>query len=77
MMLIDDIVLVTEDEMKHAIARLIDAEQILLEASGAASLAAVLAGKVQNPGKCAVVLSGGNIDTETLKIVLGVNESAR
>ncbi|HZY44156.1 MAG TPA: pyridoxal-phosphate dependent enzyme, partial [Anaerolineae bacterium] len=70
MMLIDEIVLVTEDEMKWAIAKIIGADQILLEASGAAGVAAVLSGKVKDTKKCAVVLSGGNIDTETLKHVL-------
>ncbi|HET7375834.1 MAG TPA: pyridoxal-phosphate dependent enzyme, partial [Anaerolineae bacterium] len=70
MMLIEEIVLVTEDEMKNAIAALIDSDQILLEASGAAGIAAVLSGKVNNTKTCAVVLSGGNIDTHTLKEIL-------
>jgi threonine dehydratase len=70
MLLIDEIVLVTEDEMKHAIAAMIDAEQILLEASGAVGIAAVLSGKIKNAKKCVVVLSGGNIDSGTLKQVL-------
>ncbi len=70
MMLIDEIVLVSEDEMKHGIAALIDSDQILLEASGVAGIAAILSGKVKNPGKCVAVLSGGNIDTDTLRAVL-------
>ncbi len=70
MLLIDEIVLVTEDELKHAIAAMIDADQILLEASGAAGVAAVLSGKVKAAKKCAVVLSGGNIDAGTLKEIL-------
>ena len=70
MMLIDDIVLVSEDEMKRGIAALIDSDQILLEASGVAAIAAVLAGKVTDAGKCVAVLSGGNIDAETLRLVL-------
>jgi threonine dehydratase len=74
MMLIDEIVLVTEDEMKHAIVAAIDAEQILLEASGAVGIAAALSGKITNAKKCAIVLSGGNIDANTLRSVLGVNE---
>jgi len=69
--LIDEIVLVSEDEMKRAIAALVDAEQLLAEASGVAALAAVLYGKVKaGPGPVVAVLSGGNIDTGTLKIVL-------
>ena len=70
MMLIDQIVLVSEDEMKRGIAALIDSDQTLLEASGVAGIAAVLAGKIANTRKCACVLTGGNIDSGTLKLVL-------
>jgi threonine dehydratase len=69
--LIDEIVLVTEDEMKKGIAALVDSDQILAEASGIAGLAAVLSGKVRGlQGPVVAVLSGGNIDTGTLKNVL-------
>ncbi len=67
---IDDIVLVTDEEIMQAMIALIDTHQVLVEASGAAGLAAVLSGKVENPGKCAVILSGGNIEAQTLKMVL-------
>ena len=74
MLLIDDIVLVSEDELKQAIAALIDTDQLLAEASGAAGVAALLAGKVVNAGACAgacaVIITGGNIDAATLKQVL-------
>ncbi len=68
--LVDDIVLVSEDELKRAMMALIDAEQLLIEASGAAGLAAVLFGKVYARGKVVVVLSGGNIDVPTLRQIL-------
>lgn len=74
MMLIDEIVLASEDELKHGIAALIDSDQLLAEASGIAGLAAVLAGKVKISGKTVVVITGGNIDADTLRGVLGVNE---
>lgn len=77
MMLIDEMVLVGEEEMKHAIAALIDSDQVLVEASGVAGIAGVLAGKVAGLRKCVCVLTGGNIDTATLRSVLGVNESAQ
>jgi threonine dehydratase len=70
MMLIDEIVLVSEEDMQRAIAALIDSDQILLEASGAAGIAAVLAGKIADARKCVCVLTGGNIDTPTLRTVL-------
>jgi threonine dehydratase len=75
MMLIDEIV-VSEDEMKCGIAALIDSDQILLEASGVAGIAALLAGKIKDARNCVCVLTGGNIDSETLRAVLGVNESS-
>ena len=74
MMLIDEIALVSEEEMKRGIATLIDTDQILVEASGVAAVAAILAGKISDLGKCVAIVSGGNIDAETLRMVLGVNE---
>jgi threonine dehydratase len=71
MMLIDEIVLVSEEEMKRGIAVLIDSDQMLAEASGVAGLATVLAGKVTGAQKCVCVLTGGNIDALTVKTVLG------
>ncbi len=70
--LVDQIVLVTEDEIKSAIGTLIDAEQTLAEPSGAAALAAVLFGRIATNlgGKAVVVISGGNIDSGTLQHVL-------
>jgi threonine dehydratase len=76
MMLIDEIVLVSEDEMKHGIAALIDSDQMLVEASGVAGLAALLAGKIADVRKCVCVLTGGNIDSGTLREVLSVNGAA-
>ena len=70
MMLIDEIVLVSEEEMMRGIAAVIDSDQLLIEASGIAGLAAVLAGKITGIDKCACVLTGGNIDTLTLTTVL-------
>ncbi len=71
MMLIDEIMLVSEDELRGALVALIDSDQILAEASGVAGLAAMLADKVTGAGKCGCVLTGGNIDSATLKFVLG------
>ena len=67
---IDNIVLVTDDEIMLAMIAMIDSHQVLLEASGAAGLAAVISGKIKCAGKCVVVLSGGNIDAQTLKTFL-------
>jgi threonine dehydratase len=70
--LVESISLVSEDELKRGIAALIDAEQVLAEASGIAAVAAALYRRVAGlAGKRVVaVVSGGNIDAATLRAVL-------
>ncbi|OHX52459.1 serine/threonine dehydratase [Planococcus salinarum] len=65
---IDGIVLVSEDEIKHAMQFVIERTKQLIEPSAATGVAAVLAGKAgaQNE-KIAVILSGGNIDLMELR----------
>jgi threonine dehydratase len=71
--LVDEIALVSEIELARGIAALIDAEQVLAEASGIAAVAACLYGRIKGlAGKRVVaVVSGGNIDAGTLRSVLG------
>ncbi len=69
--LVDDIVTVSEEEMAAAIRLLLFHTHNLAEGAGAASLAAALKLRSQLSGKrVVIVLSGGNIDTATLKWVL-------
>ncbi len=70
--LVDEIALVSEAELRRGIAALIDAEQVLAEASGIAALAAALYGRVAGlAGKRVVaVVSGGNVDAATLRAIL-------
>ena len=75
--LVDEIVLVSEDEMKQAIIALIDSDQILAEASGVVGVAAALFRKVSLTGKVVVVVSGGNIDSGTLRAILADSLSIR
>lgn len=65
---VDGIVLVSEDEIKHAMQFVIERTKQLIEPSAATGVAAVLAGKAgaQNE-KIAVILSGGNIDLLELR----------
>lgn len=66
--LVEDIVLVTEDEIKETVRFLLTRMKILAEPSGAAAAAAVLHGKVpRGIGKVGVTISGGNVDFETLQ----------
>ena len=69
---IDDIVLVSEEEIKDAILTLLSTTHNLAEGAGAASVAAIRkVGDRFKGKKIAAVLSGGNIDRETLNWVLG------
>jgi threonine dehydratase len=69
--LVDDIVLVTEDQIEHAVSLLIAIEKTVVEGAGAAGLAAVLAHKDRFKGRTVgLVLCGGNIDTRLLASVL-------
>jgi threonine dehydratase len=69
---LDDMVLVSEEDMRQAILRLLRTTHNLAEGAGAASVAA--AWKLQEilrGRKVVMVLSGGNIDVTTLRWVLG------
>ena len=69
--LVDDIVLVTEQQIEHALSLLITIEKSVTEGAGAAGLAAVLADQARFKGRSlGLVLSGGNIDTRLLSGVL-------
>ncbi len=69
--LVDDIVLVTEQRIEHALSLLLTIEKSVTEGAGAAGLAAVLADPPRFKGrKTGLVLSGGNIDTRLLSGVL-------
>jgi threonine dehydratase len=75
--LVKDIFLVREDQIEHAIASLLEIEKTVVEGAGAAAFAAVLANRNVFAGrKIGVILSGGNIDTRLLSIVI-LRELAR
>jgi threonine dehydratase len=61
--LLDEVVLVSDDEIRDAMRFAFERLRIVLEPSGATGLAALLAGRVQPlPRRTGVILSGGNID---------------
>jgi threonine dehydratase len=66
--LVDEIVLVTDDQIRDAMRFAFDRLKIVLEPSGATGLAAVLTGQLG--GRVGVILSGGNIDTARFTQVL-------
>jgi threonine dehydratase len=69
--LVDDIVLVSEDQLERAVSMLISIEKTVVEGAGAAGLAAILADPARFEGRhVGLVLSGGNIDTRLIASVL-------
>jgi threonine dehydratase len=68
---VDDLVTVDDAQMTQAVAMLLERAKLLVEASGAAPLAAVRAGVVpDHPGPTVLILSGGNVDLLLLDQVL-------
>ncbi len=68
---VDEMVTVTDDEISAAILALIERQKLIAEGAGAASVAAVMFGKIPVKGKKVVCLvSGGNIDVTILSRVI-------
>ncbi len=69
---VEDVVLVSEDEIKEAMRFLYARAKLASEPAGAASTAALLAGKVEvDPGSTVVaVVSGGNADPKVAAAIL-------
>ncbi|MER9266463.1 hydroxyectoine utilization dehydratase EutB [Mesorhizobium sp. M0410] len=77
--LLDDVILLSEDEIATGIRHAYEQEREIVEGAGAVGIAAVLAGKVRASGPTVLVLSGRNIDmTLHRKIICGeaIAESA-
>ncbi|SEG14692.1 L-threonine ammonia-lyase [Caloramator fervidus] len=68
---VDDVVTVSEEEIEDAIYRLLRRSKLVVEGAGATTVAAVVNGKVNMPGKNVVcVLTGGNIDPIVLANII-------
>ena len=77
---VDDIALVTEDEIAAAILALIEKQKMIAEGAGAVSVAAAMFHKFPLEGKKVVsLISGGNIDVTSLSRVIdrGLMKSGR
>jgi len=68
---LDDVVLVEDDDIRRAAAHLLTRRKLVVEYSGAATIAALTSGRVDARGRnvCAVI-SGGNLDTSLLGDIL-------
>lgn len=69
---VDEVVLVTDEELCQAMRLLLERCKLLAEPAGAAGLAALLAGKIATSAgqRVVVVVSGGNIDIGVLATLL-------
>jgi threonine dehydratase len=68
--LLDDLVHVEDTEICDAITTLLERAKLVVEGAGAASVAALLTGKVGGSGGVCTLLSGGNIDPTMLISVM-------
>jgi len=67
---VDDIVTVTDDALEAATYDYLERLSLLVEPSGAATLAALRSGAVRASGKTVLVVSGGNADLRVLARIL-------
>jgi threonine dehydratase len=68
---VDGIVTVGDGELVEAMRFAFDRLKLVLEPSGAAALAALLAGRVEAAGRVGAVLSGGNVGVERFRELTG------
>jgi threonine dehydratase len=70
--LVEAFALVSDDEIRAAMAFAFERLKVVLEPSGASALAALLAGRLEGlPERVGVVLSGGNVGLERFRELLG------
>jgi threonine dehydratase len=68
--LVDDLILVNEVEIANAIRHAYWEEKLVIEGSGSVGIAALLAGKIKNAGRCVSLISGLNIDMKLHKRII-------
>jgi threonine dehydratase len=71
---VDEVVLVSEDEVKEAMRFLLLRLKLVVEPTGAVAAAAALTGKLRRFGsRAGVILSGGNVAPDVLRDVLAAS----
>ncbi|RIX31404.1 threonine ammonia-lyase [Amnibacterium setariae] len=68
--LVDDVVTVSDDETASAMLVLLERAKLVVEPAGAVGVAAILSGRIPDPGSTVAVLSGGNIDPLMMERVI-------
>ena len=76
---VDDIVAISEDQIAESVAFLLERSKMVVEGSGAITLAAALSGKLDLGKKSVLALCGGNIDLNLIGKILdrGLTQSGR
>ncbi len=69
--LLDDVVLLSEEEIAAGIRHAAREEGEVVEGAGAVGIAAILAGKIQPTGPTAIIVSGANIDPKKHRDIVG------
>jgi len=69
---VDETVLVSEEEVRIAIKRLSLRNKLIVEGSGALSVAAALATPLEDRGKTVCIISGGSIDSDKLMEIIAL-----
>src|SRR5205085_11843303 len=67
---LDELVVVTDEEIAEAIVLLLERVKLVVEGAGAVGVAALVNGRLRGDGPVALVLSGGNIDATLLISVM-------
>jgi len=76
--LIDEILLVSEEDLRHAILLLLETTHQVAEGAGAASTAGAVKMRQELKGrKVALVISGGNLTLEMLRTIIQANKDSR
>jgi len=68
---VDDMKTVSEAAIIKAVKFLFSRMKLVVEPSGALGVAALLSGVIQPQGRVGVIISGGNIDGDTMRKILG------
>ena len=67
---VDDMQTVTEQSIIDAVKFLFFRMKLVVEPSGALGIAALISGAAKLQGRIGVIISGGNVDAETMKFIL-------
>jgi threonine dehydratase len=67
---IDDVVVVPDEELRGAMRFLLDRMKLVVEPSGAITVAALISGAAKTKGSVVAVLSGGNVEYDGLRALL-------